>query len=921
MRVHDSGSLIQGDHKPAIRLGALCSFIKGPALAVLFIFIFLCPLLPVPELRGAEPVGGNEAGILRATLDNGLRIVIVRNTLAPAATVIVNYQVGSNEEPKGFPGMSHALEHMMFRGSPGLTADQLANITAAMGGNFNAATQQTVTQYFFTVPSQDLDVALRTEAIRMRGVLSTNALWSLERGAIEQEVAQDLSIPEYVFYTRLLKAMFKGTPYEHDPLGSKESFDKTTGAMLRKFHSTWYAPNNAILVIVGNMDSGKTLKQVKSLFGSIPAKKLPPRPEVRLGPVQPETMELMTDKPYGLYIVAFRMPGYDSPDYAAAQVLSDVLTSRRGSLYSLVPEGKALDVEFENYTLPKSGLGYAAAAYAQGADVKALGAEVRKALSDVVREGVPQDMVEAAKKHRITDVELEKNSVEGLAMSWSQALAVEGRSSPEDEVEAIRKVSVEDVNKVARACLDLDRSITAVLSPQASGNPVPGKGFGGKESFTPKKIKPVPLPLWARESLNRLSIPKSTLQPVVTILPNGIKLIVQNQSVSNTVSVYGHVKCRSELQEPRGKDGVADVLDELFSFGTASLERVAFLKALDDIGANASAGEDFSLQVLTDQFDRGLQLLADNELRPALPEPAFTIIRQQTSAEVAGRLKSPDYLADRALLASLYPKDDPKLRQSTPGTLSSLNIQDVKEYYGSVFRPDMTTIVVIGNISPGKARDAVQKYFGQWKAPASPKPQTLLPPVPLSGPSSTVVPNTSRVQDKVTLAQTLGLTRLHPDYYALRLGNSVLGGAFFSTRLYRDLRENEGLVYYVSSDFEMNQTRGVYSAEYACDPKNAGRARAIVVRNLRDMQTKPVNAAELHQAKALMLRIIPLSESSVDTIALGFIRRTDLDLPLDEPTRAAERYVKLTAGQVRAAFAKWIRPKELTQVVEGPAPR
>lgn len=130
----------------------------------------------------------------------------------------------------------------MFRGSPALSAGQLAEIAAGMGGEFDADTQQTVTQYFYTVPSEDLDLALHVEAIRMQGVLDTDQLWDKERGAIEQEVAQDLSNPEYVFYSRLLASVFKGTPYADDALGTRPSFDMTTGAMLKKFYDAWYAP-------------------------------------------------------------------------------------------------------------------------------------------------------------------------------------------------------------------------------------------------------------------------------------------------------------------------------------------------------------------------------------------------------------------------------------------------------------------------------------------------------------------------------------------------------------------------------------------------------------------------------------------------------------------------------------------------------
>src|SRR5215471_17311030 len=147
--------------------------------------------------------------VTRATLDNGLRVVIVHSPLAPVATTVVNYLVGSNEAPHGFPGTAHALEHMMFRGSPELSGDQLAKISAAMGGEFNAETDQSVTRYFFTVPKQDLDVALHIESIRMQSLLCTDALWNHERGAIEQEVAGDLSDPEYIFYSELLSAMFR----------------------------------------------------------------------------------------------------------------------------------------------------------------------------------------------------------------------------------------------------------------------------------------------------------------------------------------------------------------------------------------------------------------------------------------------------------------------------------------------------------------------------------------------------------------------------------------------------------------------------------------------------------------------------------------------------------------------------------------
>src|SRR5262249_47630383 len=152
--------------------------------------------------------------------------------------------------------------------------------------------------------------------------------------------------PEYVFYTELLSAMFRGTPYACDALGTRPSFDATTGAMLKNFHDRWYAPNNAILVIVGDVEPLATIATVKELFGSIPSKPLPAPPPMALGPVKPETLPVNTDLPYGLAVAAFRWPGTNSPDFAAVQVLADVLSSERSSLYGLVPQGKALSANF-----------------------------------------------------------------------------------------------------------------------------------------------------------------------------------------------------------------------------------------------------------------------------------------------------------------------------------------------------------------------------------------------------------------------------------------------------------------------------------------------------------------------------------------------------------------------------------------------
>ncbi len=180
------------------------------------VLIALLPVLVLTSSPLAFQSAPADADVVRATLDNGLRVVIIRDRLAPVVTVEENYLVGADETPTGFPGMAHAQEHMAFRGCAGVSADQTAAIFAQLGGFGNADTQQNITQYFTTVPAADLDVALRLDAACMQDVDDAQAEWEHEKGAIEQEVARDLSQPTYKFLTRLNEDLFSGTPYAHD---------------------------------------------------------------------------------------------------------------------------------------------------------------------------------------------------------------------------------------------------------------------------------------------------------------------------------------------------------------------------------------------------------------------------------------------------------------------------------------------------------------------------------------------------------------------------------------------------------------------------------------------------------------------------------------------------------------------------------
>jgi zinc protease len=876
---------------------------------------------PAHAAAPAASVTTQADNVTRATLDNGLRVVIVRDTLAPMVTTQITYLAGSYEAPKGYPGTAHALGHMMFRNSTGLTGAQLNEITGKMGAENNAFTTNDATQYFFVAPAQYVDMLLQIESIRMRGAQLTTKDWDLEKGAIEQEVSRDISDPGYLAFQQAERTLYAGTGYAEDALGSRPSFDATTGKILQGFYNDWYQPNNAILVIAGDVDAQATLAKVKQLFGAIPQGELPPRTPVKLQPFKPQTIAKTTPDATGSVQYLFRTPGQQSKDNAALQVLMDVLSNSRSALSDLAAQGKVLSADAGVQPFVHGGIGTIEVGFPKGGDSQQAKAYLDGVLAGLLKNGVPADLVDAAKRQEQAQFEFAKNSPMQLGEAWSQALAWQGLDSPQQGLDQILAVTRADVDRVAREYLKPDQRITVVLTPNPEGKRPPNsQGFGGTESFASNDKLNGPLPAWATAQLATLQMPHWTLAPTTMKLANGITLIVQPTNVSKTVTVVGRIDSNEDLQAPKGQEGVGKLLGSLFDYGTTTLDRAAFHKALDDIAATESGGSTFSLAVPSEHFGQGLALLADNELHPALPQTAFAVQQQTLARTLAGELQSPRYKMMRALMQGLLPAGDPGLRQATPQTVDALTLVDAKAYYARVYRPDMATIVVVGDVTPAAAKTAIEKAFGSWKA-SGPKPDVVPNPVASNPASYTVVPNAYASQDQVLMGQMLDLNLHNPARYALQLGNEVLGGNGFASRLMVDIRVNHGYAYGAGSGLNFDRSRSIFFVQYGSDPDKVKPVDGLIVKNIDAMRDTPVGADELLNAKQARIRSIPLGVSSVNAIARSLLGWSINGEPLDEPMVAARHYLALSAAQVQAAFKQYVDPAHLVQVVQGPAPK
>ncbi len=860
-----------------------------------------------------------ETTATRATLSNGLHVIVVRDTLAPVVTTMLNYKVGSDEQ--WIDGLAHATEHMMFRGSSTMSGSLLNDIMGVTGGDFDADTQSTVTQYFFTVPSQYLDIALRVERSRAMGLLMAPDQWKQERGAITQEVTQDNSNAFYRLFTKMQDRLIGGTPYAKNGLGTVEGFAKDVNStQLLKFYRTWYHPNNAVYVIAGDVDPQATIARVKALFGDVPPAKLPAREAVHLRPLHAAVYRDVSDQPFTGVLLGYRFPGYDSPDYAASQILSDVLSSQRSDFGAMAFTGKALGTEFVVQPFPKTAVGIAFAAVPVGTSPEGTDRSVREIFDGYRRNGVPADLVEAAKLREISQLEFNANSIQGLAEEWSEAVAVEGLSSPEDMIAHFKAVTTADVNRVLRTYMNDSTVVAAYAVPKNTGAVNSASAQMAKENNSIPPSKHEPLPSWAQAVLDKLQVPQQTLSPSDVTLSNGIRLIVQPERVTHTVVVTGEIENNPQVQTPAGQEGVADITTGLLPFGTTTYNRVAFQSELDKIAATTGAGTQFSLQVLSPNFDRGVALLADEELHPAFDPNAFAIVKQQTVGGLRGEVTSPDRLAEEALNKALYPLGDPLQRFATPQTAGDVTLQDVKDWYAAAYRPDLTTIVVIGDTTPDAAKATIEKYFGGWKASGE-KPNVYPPPVPPNAPSAVTVPATGRVQSSVMLAETVSLVRTDPDWATLQVANAVLTGGFYSSLLYHDLREVHGYAYSVESGLNAGKVRSAFSVSYGCDPQNILPAQAQVVAVLKQLQTQPIESDRILRSKALLMGDVPIRESSYGGVSRQLLDYAVRGLPLDQNMIDARAELATTPAQIEGAMSKYVRPDGFVRVVTGPGPQ
>lgn len=892
-------------------------------LAVALFVALLSSFLPRQVAAQAASPAPATAGQVR-TLPNGLRVVVLEDHAAPVVQVAMWYRFGSDDETPGKTGLAHGLEHMMFRGTPELSAAGLDDLGARLGGLFNANTTNDYTQYYFVVPADRMDVMVHVEADRMQHLKLSQSDWNTEKQAVLQEYDQDYSQPLIKFILGMNDAIYPGTPYGKSTLGKRADIVHSTAADLRRYYDEWYAPNNATLVVTGDVRAADVFASAERWFGPIARKKLPQRTIPAATAAVGGSVKMSAEFPFQILDLAYALPG-DNPatEVPLSQAILATLAlenPRAPMRTALVDSGLTLGFFIIPSTDRQRSIAHALFVVAPGKSADDVRAAFEKSLTATAAAGLNADLIAAGKRQATNSLTFARDSITGLGNSIGSGYVFPGDTDPAKAQAIIDAITPQQVNAALRTYFTKPNAVgtlTPTTTDPAKAKP-PGDLSGAIADNFSNRVPSGPLvqAAWVKAGIKEPLVLSSTVKPQEFVLPNGLRLLVEEVHSNPTVFINGFVR-GFEQADPPGKEGLGGITSSLLGYGSAKYDYSAQRKLADDLGATLSFGQSFSAHGFATDAGALIGALADSVQHPTFPESRFTLVKAQNKAAVSRLPLDPNHRSSRAFEQALYPADDPALREATPASIGAITLDDVRGYHDAWYRPDLTTIVVVGDVDAQAIEQTVAAAFGPWTA-SGPKPDPTLPPLPLPSPVAKIV-ETPSSDDSVQLGTT-ALTIGNPDRTAFQLMNAILGSGGFDSRLMDELRQKRGLVYGVSSQLHAGLERGTWTLEFRSVPSKTNAALAIVKAQMKRLQIEPVSQSELDRQRIRVTASTAIREEATQAIVGDITTLAQDRLPLDYYTTLGSRYAAVTPADIERVAQTYLHPDNLVEVVTGPKP-
>ncbi len=768
-----------------------------------------------------------EIAFEKYTLPNGLQVILHQDSSTPIVGVNVWYHVGSKNERPGRTGFAHLFEHMMFQGSKHYDADYFGPLQEA-GGRLNGSTSLDRTNYWETVPSNYLELALWMESDRMGFLLPamTQARLDNQRDVVRNERRQSYENRPYgLTYETMLAALYPPEhPYSWSTIGSMEDLGAASHEDVSDFFRRYYHPGNASLCLAGDFDPARAKRLIAKHFGPLPAgpkvEKLEPR---TVALEKPERIR-MTDRVglARLYLAWHTVPMFAADD-AELEVLGDVLGSGKTSrLYrSLVREKQiAQDVQATQNSGELAGGFYISAGARPGHTLAEIEAAILEEIRRIQAEPPAADEVTRSLSRREAQLVRALESVSefgGRADRLNMYNVYTGDPGfLNKDFARYLKVDPAGVQRVAkeylsRPCVALE----VVPGKEVKITPDPRTAAAATRAELAKRVhqSPVVPPPPAPEDPDRAALPKPAPEPTFRLPPihrgklsNGMQVLVVESHELPSVNVHA-VFPAGRCCDPPEKPGLAALMAAVWDEGTPKRNAEQIADELAGMGATLSVSADWDATVvrlysLKRQLAGALDVYADVLQHPAFPGPELERQRKTALGRLIQVRDEPNALAGMAVAGVLYGRDHPygKPQFGTPGALKSIARDELEGFYRKWIRPDLATLIVVGDATPEKITRELEKAFSGWKAePSSSRP--AFPDLPAAKPAGIVLIDKPGAAQSVIAVSLVGVHRNSPDYFPLLVMNSVFGGQF-SSRLNMNLRENKGYTYGARTHFD-----------------------------------------------------------------------------------------------------------------------
>ena len=881
-------------------------------------------------------------------LANGLTILSKEVHAAPVAYFSVWYNVGSRNEVSGQTGLSHILEHMLFKGTHDLPPGAIDHLFTAQGGQINASTGEDRTEYHELIAADRLELAIRVEADRMENSVFAPRELASEMTVVRSELEGDSNDPGYQLYAfTFLPAAFSAHPYHWPVIGWTADVEAVqhNRAVIYDYYRRHYLPSNATVVVVGDFDTKRIVALCSQYFGVYPAGKLEEH-NITPEPAQKGERRVTLKRPgtTGQVLIGYHVPGLGTKDHYVFDVISQILSGGRSArLYQgLVEPGIAQSADGTSADHKDPYLFTLDGTPRAGVSNTAVEAGLEKELARLQTAPVSEGEITRAVRQIEASFVYQNDSVSQQANQIGYYAAIGSYHYLDTYLDNIRKVTPADIQSAARKYFTPDNRTVASFEPQplppgqAPPPPRGEKNFGASAPVTDPKQKAVLAALDRKFNFKPAQLGAAKrAAPVRTVLPNGMTLIVQENHSNPTIAITGLVRAGSAF-EPDGQYNVSDLTAQMLSRGTTSKTALQLALDLESVSASVgfSAGEEATSMgggCQSKDFALTINTLADELLHPSFPPAELEKVRGQSlsgfeqARQDTGGTGGAGTQADIAFADALYPKGHPYWSPSidqSEASIKALTRDDLVKFYSTYYRPDTTTLVIVGDITARDAIAQVTKAFGGWQKPSTPAPALSIADVPLPAQKPAVqviaLPDTS--QTSVLYGYAGQLKRTDPDFYAATIMNYILGGGAFGARLTKAIRDQEGLAYTVYSEFNAQHGAGPFQVFVGTNPKNADRAVSEINRIVGEMRDKGATADELSQAKAYLTGSYPLRLETNSGVAGQLLTAEDYGLGLDYIQKRASLYRAVTLTQVNAAAKKYLRPDKATLIIAGAAP-